>query len=190
MKKFKRIALFLLSALIFASSFAFGAFAASKQEIIDAARSKIPAGSEFIYMIQLENILMQVELTPEQGDRVIEIIGEMDKIVRENGQQLRLYSKDLLEITTGYVYEICEMANLTYEYKVASPASYAGDVVIVIRDAGGNYLGEFDGSKELPLVKKTNAAVLPDTSVLLPAASAVILAAGIFLIIRNKKVLA
>jgi hypothetical protein len=163
----KRPVIFLISVFILTSAFSINIFAAAKQDIVDAARSKIPAGYGSLYMIQLENVLMQVELTPEQCDRIIETINELSQVADDNG-----------EIPVKYIYEFCKTANLSYKY--------IGDSVLEIYDLNGNLLGELNGDQEIPTVKKTNSAVLPGMSIMLPIAAASIMAIAVFIFVKNK----
>jgi hypothetical protein len=166
----KRSVLFLISVFILTSAFSINISAASKQDIIDAAKLQIPAGYGSLYMIQLENVLMQAELTPEQCERIIEIIDEL-KIADDSG-----HTPD------KYVNEFCKAAGLTYKYRPAN----TGDAVLEIYDPDGDLLGEFD-SRDIPPVKKTGSAALPAMSIMLPAAAAGIMAIAVFIYIKNKR---
>lgn len=186
----KKIVFLLLTVLMISQILSLGAAAASKQDVIDAARKAIPEDYSFLYLIQLENIFSQLEVTEEQCERIIEIINELGRSVEDSGHTLHLYAEKNRGQILEYFNEICDMIGLTYEYKPAVIQDHAGDVVCFVYGPDGKLLGEFDGDEDT-LVKQTNIAPAGYApSAILPLFAVCTAAAGLFVFIKNRRTLA
>jgi hypothetical protein len=185
----KRTALFLVSVLIISSLFSFGVSAATKQDVVDAAKTTIPTGYDYLFLIQLENIFAQLDVSEEKCDRIIEIINELGQSVEDSGHTLHLYAKDNRDIILKYFDEICDICGLTYEYKIAvkDPLWHEGDVVCLVYDSEGNLLGMLDGDQDI-LTKKTDVSVTAPVPLILPVCAAGIIAAAALVFMKNRKV--
>lgn len=185
----KKLALFMVSVLIVSSLFSFGVSAATKQDVVDAANAAVPANYNFLYLIQLENIFSQINVSEEQCDRIITIIKELGQSVKDSGHTLHLYTQDNRDVILKYFDEICNICGMTYEYKLAdkNPQWHTGDVVCLVYNSDGTFLGELDGDRE-QFVKKTDVPVTASDSFILPLLAAGIIAAGALVFVKNRKV--
>jgi hypothetical protein len=185
MKKYLLVIIFIL---ILSSLFSVSVSAATKQDVIEAAEAAVPEDYSFLYLIQFENILNQLDVSDKNCDRIIEIINELKQSLKDSGHTLHLYTEENLNVILKYFDEVCNICGLTYEYKPAVKDTiwHAGDVVCLIYNSEGILLGEFDGD-QAQFVNKTDTAVTPVISFVLPVSAVVILAAAVFVFIKTRK---
>lgn len=185
-----RSVLFILTFILLTQLFSLNISAAGKQDVINAARNAIPPDYGYLYLIQLENILSQIEISEENCDRIIEIIDELAQSIKDSGHTLHLYAEENVEYILELFDEICTLCDLTYEYRPAAkqPHWHPGDVECLVYDSGGRLLGVFDG--DLNIVKSTGSKigsfVLPLPQVFCAAA---VFAAAVYIYINNRKFL-
>ncbi len=153
----KKTVYFLILVLALVPLFSTGVFASTKQDVVDAAKEAVPSKYSYLYLIQLENIFSQIDVSEETCDRIIAIIRSLALTVEDSGHTLHLYGLEKRRTILEQFNEVCKLCGLTYAYRPAAVLDHTGDIVCMIYGPDGALLGEFDGDEE-SLVKKTNAA--------------------------------
>ncbi|MHB1151411.1 MAG: hypothetical protein ACYCWE_13820 [Eubacteriales bacterium] len=150
MKKFFILLLFILT------SFSLSVSAATKQDVVNAAKATAPNTYDYMYLIQLENIFSQIHLTEEKCDRLIEIIHKIGRTAGSKGK-LELYEEDNRDFILKYFKEVCTICGLTYEYSLVGkdPDWTLDNIVSIVYDSEGKLIGRFDGNRK-DIVKKTD----------------------------------
>ena len=156
--------------------------ATPKEQIIAAAKANVPAKYLEKQLPTLENILQQIEVTPEQAEKVVaNIEAAKAAILEDKGDSLSEYSPAEIKAVLKEIDAACNTLGLTYEFKPAANPQHEGDVDCVIK-VNNKIIATLDGDA----VKKTNVA---DSSVNygLILLAAVFAAAAVVVAVRGKK---
>ncbi len=161
--------------------------ATPKEEIIAAAKAAIPEKYHGKIINSIENVLQQIEVTPEQAKTVIEKIDTAKAAVKtDKGESASEYTEAEREAVLEEFGGACETLGLTYEIRPAANPTHEGDVDCVIKVANTNkQVAVIDQD----VVKTTNvpeAAV--DYTLIVAAAGVAVLAA--IAAVGTKKVMA
>lgn len=178
----KKLTLLLALILVLSSLFSFGVSAATKQDVVDVARGMIPAGYNQLYLIQIENIFSQLDVSAETCDKLIVIAKEVDNILRNNGYTLSNYTAEDRKNVIAYMNQVCDLTGLTYQYNTAD----LNNIQLNIYDPAGNLIGQFEFDQD-QLINKTDVAVAPVVSFALPISAIAILAAAAFVFAKSRK---
>lgn len=191
----KKILFSAFMVILMLAAFSVSSFAATKQEVIDAAENAIPKGYQYLYAIQIENIMTASDVTPEQCDKLLEYIKGVDDIIDDRGHSLHLYTPEEVNAVLGYFDSACELMGYTYEVmSFDSDLSYhEGDVVYVLYDNAGELVGVFDGDQDP--IRETGSASISNSSsftrfTVVSLMGAAILAVGATLLMGKNKSLA
>lgn len=162
-----------------------GVSAVTKADLL-AEAAKYPAYANV--KVAVENAARTVEVTPEQAEKILPIIQRAGKILGDTDvagvadKHGQYYTTEQVNGIFACIDEICEILNLTYKMVPVANAEHPGDSMLVVYDANGKTVFEYDGDA----VADTDAATSMDTVVLFVGA-AVMLAFGAAAIVASKK---
>ncbi len=140
----KKIIALLLAAVLFVCC-SVSVFAATRKDVVDLAKEKIPAKYE-TYHIWAENILGQYDLTSEQWDDVLLLFESILPFFPEDqGQSLHLYSKEQRELALSTLIEFCEITDSTYLIRDVANPKHSGDKEVLLYKADGTLVATLDG---------------------------------------------
>ncbi|MBQ2252574.1 MAG: hypothetical protein II328_01175 [Clostridia bacterium] len=134
-----------LFALIFVSLSVFGAFAATRQDVVDFAYESIPEKYP-VYHIWAENILGQYDLSEEEWDAVLKIVeGLVSVFPEDKGQSMHSYTKEQRAAAMAALNDFCDLTGSTYMIRQVANPKHKGDEEVLLYRADGVLVATIDG---------------------------------------------
>ena len=141
----KRVLSLLFALLILSTVFVLplSAQAASKDDLIAAIKStKI---SQY-FTVAAENSIRLINFTEEQGDKLVQIVKDVDNIVTADlGPSAHTYPVEQRDAVMAKLAEACSVLKFTYKMRTSANPVHGGDYVFYIYDQDGKLVGTFDG---------------------------------------------
>jgi hypothetical protein len=187
----------LLVAIVLLSVAVFPASAASKDELLEAFKE---VSISKRVMTDLENLASAYDITEEQGDRLMVLVGQLKEALPEDkgpgyanpdgnedyfGTEKYPYTEEQLDKVMGIIAEACDVLGFTYDFIASEDPKHPGDIKVVFYDSEGRLAYQYDGD----LIKKTDVVEEESESsvLLLVGGISVIALAGACVVLKKKE---
>lgn len=164
----------LVLAVVILSAMLIPAHAATEEELL--AEFKKVSISRYV-MTEAENLAANYDITPEQGDQLLELVKLAQEAFPEDkgpgyatpdnadekyfGTEKYPYTSEQLDTLMGIIAEGCDIVGFTYEFVKSEDEKHKSDVVLVIYDTEGRIAFQYDGDviKKLGDIDSKKSAV-------------------------------
>ena len=162
------------------SAFAFSAAAATKADVIAAAKEAVPAKYEYLYLVQLERVLNATNPDANTCDALIALIEKNADMLTDKGGSLSEYTPAERDAVLADFDAAARLLGVTYE--IEPVANDAADVKAIIY-YNDEPIAELDGDA----IKQTD--VEESASMVWPVAVAAVLLTAVAAFVFGKKAL-